>query len=316
MALALLKRAVMRDLPRALVAFVLLAACDGGSMDVRDGEVPSVTDGGPDEVCEDGGCYTRRCRDLTYFDGEAEPGLVIGARRDGVVIPYEDGGDAVYEFGFQGGAMILPTLQVPAAATATETCVQVVLRHREDPAHPGAAGDAPGFVFRLTDPMRRDGDVAWIGPLQDQIGWDAPDGRRLVLEAEVRGVDFAYRGEVAIRLVDADGWDECDTIPTQFRFGCEYVTMGGALTVDAVGDTTGLGCDDLVSVTTTLTPEEPIPDGCLTLTRTQEFSRGCVDEHGLTEGARLEGQWWELPMSGSCDGFLETSLRQEFCSCP
>ncbi|MEC7524122.1 MAG: hypothetical protein VYE22_29850 [Myxococcota bacterium] len=300
-------------------SFVSLVLCLVGCqplvvVETADGGPEPDLDSGPDRICLDGACYAQRCRGLTYFEGDAEPGLVIGELRDEEVVPWEDGQDVTYEWGFQGGTMILPSLEIPASVTSGDGCVQVRLRHREDPAHPGEAGDAPSHSYDWTDPMRRSGDRLQMRHLNDQIGWDAPDGHRFVLEAEVRGVDFALRGEVSVRAVDEDGFDECDTIPTEYRFGCEVWMVTGAVTVDAVGDG-GDGCDDLLDVTLTMAPEATYPDGCVPLTRTLEFSRGCVEAHGLTPGAVVEDAYWELPASGSC-GELESAPSQRHCSCP
>ncbi|MAQ14173.1 MAG: hypothetical protein CMN30_05175 [Sandaracinus sp.] len=279
---------------------------DGGRFDMD----PYAT------VCDLGDCFAPRCRTLDYYDGEAEEGLVIGEYDDGFT-PWTPGGDATYEFGFQGGVMVRPIVQVPAEAVGDERCAVITVRHRPDPAYPDDAGELDFFEENVFTEVLRPGTDVFSSPaLYDQMGWGSPDGVRMIVQAEVRGVDYAYRtGELPVRVVDADGWDECDVVPTAEMFGCTtHVFENGTLHVDAVGDTTGLACDDPVDVTVTYEPADvSVPEGCVELTRTLQVERGCVEAQEVVAGSDREGRWMSEEVPDTCGN--ELGLVLTGCDC-
>ncbi|HJL48139.1 MAG TPA: hypothetical protein RMG45_19940 [Polyangiaceae bacterium LLY-WYZ-15_(1-7)] len=187
------------------------------------------------------------------------------------------------------------------------------LQARPDPAY-----DAPGELELFPENVF----TAQLEPLSgrwesrgfdDQIGWAAPDGVRALVEVEARGVDWARRAEVAVRVVDSDGWDECDVVPRQSRFGCELQLVEGAMAITAIDAPPGFACGDEVAVTVALTPTDPIPEGCVELERTLTLERGCVDAQSLEVGATLDARW-ELGLTDACppDTF---GLQLEGCAC-
>ncbi len=309
---------------RALPALLLVALGCGDAGGTDDGVV--VDGGGADAAlvdadvleCDGGGCVSRRCRLLDYYEGPAEEGLVVGELRDGAFVPYEAGGDATYVFGFQGGVMIQPVVDLPAERVGDEPCVTVTFRHRPDPAYPDDAGELEFFdqtVF--IDALEPDGDRYRGGAYADQMGWSAADGVRMILEAEVRGTDWALRTELPLRVVDQDGWDECDVVPTVFAAGCEVVELAGMVTVDAVGDTSGLTCDQSAPVTLTMAPTDVVvPDGCYELTRTLDIERGCIESQELSAGTTLMESTWVFPADPTMECYETYGIAEGACTCP
>jgi len=307
---------------RALTALLLAAlGCgDSGTTDALPGD-GGRADAAPMDAdvleCDGGACVNRRCRLLDYFEGEAEDGLVVGELEEGALVPYETGGDATYVFGFQGGVMIQPVVDLPAERLADEPCVTVTFRHRADPAYPEEAGELEFFPETvIIDSLEPEGERYRGGAYADQMGWSAADGVRMILEAEVRGVDWALRTELPLRVVDQDGWDECDVVPTVFAAGCEVVELAGEIAVDAIGDTTELACDETAPVTLTIAPTDvEVPDGCYDLTRTLDVERGCIDSQELMVGGTLEATW-VFPADSAMECYQSYGIAEGACMCP
>lgn len=305
------------------LALLLVVACgdDGGPSDgpLADGAVP---DGGRSDAdvleCDGGACVSRRCRLLDYYEGAPEEGLVVGELRDGDFVPYEAGGDATFVFGFQGGVMIQPVVDLPAERVGSEPCARVTFRHRPDPDFPDDSGEVEFFSENvIIDTLRAEGERHRGGAYADQMGWAAADGVRMILEAEVRGVDWALRTELPVRVVDQDGWDECDVVPTTLSAGCELVELTGTITVDSVGDTMELACDETASVTLTMAPTNVVvPEGCYPLTRTIDVERSCIGSQELAPGSMLEEATWVFPADPETSCYQSFGVAEGGCTCP
>ncbi len=307
----------------AALLLALALGCSDETGDASDDVVldGAIADGGIDAdvlECDGGACVSRRCRLMDYYDGPAEEGLVVGELRDGAFVPYEAGGDATFVFGFQGGVMIQPVVDVSAERVGEESCATITLRHRSDPDYPDDAGEVEFFSENVfIDSLDAEGDRFRGGAYADQMGWAAADGVRMILEAEVRGVDWALRTELALRVVDQDGWDECDVVPTTMAAGCELVELAGTITVDSVGDTTDLACGDTASVTLTMAPSDVVvPDGCYPLTRTIDVERGCIDSQELAPGLVLEDLTWVFPADPEMACYESFGVTEGGCACP
>ncbi|MBO6938130.1 MAG: hypothetical protein JJ863_24390 [Deltaproteobacteria bacterium] len=302
-----------------LLALALGCGDDGGGTDdpVTDGAVRDASRDADVLECDGGGCVSRRCRLLDYYEGPAEDGLVVGEMQDEAFVAYEAGGDATYVFGFQGGVMIQPVVDVPAERVADEPCAQITFRHRPDPAYPDDAGEVEFFSENVFIDTLEAVDTRFRGgAYADQMGWAAADGVRMILEAEVRGPDWALRTELPVRVVDQDGWDECDVVPTTFAIGCELVELSGAATVESVGDTTGLACAATAPVTLTLAPSDVVvPEGCYELTRTIDVERGCIDDQGLAPGVVLDEVFWTFPADPEQECYETLGVVERGCDC-
>lgn len=112
-------------------------ACSGNTADPgsdagRD-TGPDLEDAGPDTtLCDETGtCVPRPCEFVTYFEGTPEVGLAIEqADEMGEPTPLEDGGDAYAVWGFQGGLMLQPLLDVPLDEFEVEPrCAEVSITH-------------------------------------------------------------------------------------------------------------------------------------------------------------------------------------------
>ena len=304
----------------ALSAFLIIG-CDSVPVD-GDADVEMDADVDMDASVEeemdcDGGCWVRRCRELTYASGAATDTLDVGEMRAGAFVPYTDGGQATVVFGFQGGVMIQPVVRVPPEAIGADDCVEITVRNRPDPAYPDAHGELAMFTeTRFIDPLRPELLPGFLSAtVFDQLGWNSVAELRMILEVEARGVDWVRSAEFALHVVDEDGLDDCDVVPRRSMFGCELAVPEGTVSVDSVGETEGLSCDATVDVTLTLTPDVSVPDGCVELTRTLSVSRGCVESQSLTAGGTLGSVVWTIPLDESCGGQVELGLQVADCPC-
>ena len=97
---------------------VILGCSSADSMGADSGRDagPDPDDAGPDTIlCDEGGvCIPRPCEFVEYFDGEPESGLTFEqADLTGASVPLRDGGIAYAVWGFQGGLMLQPYLDIP-----------------------------------------------------------------------------------------------------------------------------------------------------------------------------------------------------------
>ncbi|MFK7985510.1 MAG: hypothetical protein AB8I08_05725 [Sandaracinaceae bacterium] len=296
---------------------LLVIACDGGVPADTDADVEDLDASVDEELVCDGGCWVQRCREVAYATGAPTSTLDVGEMREGEYVPYADGGQATLVFGFQGGVMIEPVVRVPTEEIGASDCVQIVVRNRPDPAYPDLAGELGRFSrTEYIDPLRPIEAGNLSATVFNQLGWVTEPELRMILEVEARGVDWVRSAEFALHVVDADGLDACDVVPRQSLFGCERAVLDGTVTVDAVGDTEGLGCDEMVDMVVTLAPDVDVPAECVELTRTVSVSRGCVQREGYAVGASLTESRWELPLGGESDCTSpELGLVTTGCAC-
>ena len=99
--------------------------------------------------------------------------------------------------------MIMPVVSLTAAVAGDERQVQVELKNLPDPAFPDAQGELADFpsTLMVVDLAEVDGDLR-SDELFDQLGWMEPSGVQLLLEATVRGEEFAVTSTVALRVAD------------------------------------------------------------------------------------------------------------------
>jgi hypothetical protein len=307
---------------------VLLVVCLVWGCGSADDDAP-VSDAGPndaasptdafrgdapdsDVVCDEftGRCENRRCRRLTYFDGTPEMGLDVPGFMDGM--------DAEYVFGFQGGVMIQPAVRLPDTITGDEVCVEIEVRHTVDPAFPDESGEIDGFpsaTFRTT--LQSDGAALLRSErVDDQIGWSAADGVRMQLEVIARGTDWARTsGPMSIRLVDADGFQECDLVAKEARFGCIQHVVSGDYEVGAIEDVPGSECSDRVDITLQITPDVEVPEMCFASTRVLEVERGCIASEGYEVGTTGRIEWRYEAVPDTCGEPRDeiVGFRTQFC---
>lgn len=289
----------------------LLVACPPPTDD-GDGGDGGGRDAGPEELECDGGCWPRRCARVDYFEGDAEGELEVGTRQDGVFVPWVDGGDAVYTFGFQGGSMIQPVIRLPAEL-AGDGCVRIETRHSRDPAYPDAPEDELDSFARATfyDIFAPAGDgFITAGPLDDQIGWRAPDGVHLILTITASTTTWTRTRTLHLRVVDEDGFQECDLVPGQGLTGCTYRVFEGVATVESIDRLDGATCDDRLPVHYQFAANDADHAECIDETRTEttdlrhsvEISLGCIRQYGLDVGETF-GMQWRLASTDRCPPF-------------
>lgn len=302
-------------LPILLVG--LLVACSGDDLsphDAGDRDSDVDVDAGPPIECfppRDG-------------EGDGDPiegDLVVGEYRDGVFVPYAAGDTASFVYGFQGGVMITPVVRLPSELASAGDCVEVDVRHLEDPTSPGQLGELEGFSAHVerTYVAAVAGEDATVetSAIQDQVGW-SPFEARFVLDVTLRGRGFARH--VAIPLV-LGASTECEALVETPCPGCCYQRFMGEAVIDTVGEP-GPGCDDTVELTYHFEPagteaacfaEEPPPahPDATMLT----MSRGCLETYAIAEGSRFDMTWRRIA-SGSCSPFLvEAALPLVGCAC-
>jgi hypothetical protein len=116
-------------------------------------------------------------------DGTPPRTLTIGTGEDASFMPYATGATAPVILGFQGGAMITPTLRIPA------------LLSDGSEVFPGVTSD---FTFT------RVGDAFEAANIFDQLGFSTSDfvGKTLVLDATVTGVTFRASASATLTLTN------------------------------------------------------------------------------------------------------------------
>lgn len=157
-------------------------------------------DAGPDTtICFDSGvCEPRPCEFVSYFTGDPEPGLVMEhADTEGEFSTLMDGGEAHAVWGFQGGIMLQPQLQIALDAFEEDLrCAQLEISHR---AVDEESYDIPENVTRYEI---RSSDPLWV---YDQFSYGAAgvDGRLMDLEITVRTQTWARTtGVMQVTLVE------------------------------------------------------------------------------------------------------------------
>ncbi len=130
-------------------------------------------------------------------DGMTPRTLTLGAGAEGMFTPWSDGSSATVLMGFQGGAMITPTLRVSALATEGESiCLRVALTNML------SGGSTPFGDLTTEITFQRVGDVFEAANLYDQLGFDAGAlrGQTLLLAVNVTGVTFTATSTVSLVL--------------------------------------------------------------------------------------------------------------------
>ena len=240
--------------PLTVLALALaLVACDDtsppGDGGTDDGGPPSCTGDGP-------------------FDGTPTGTVRVGEMESDVFVSFDDDPTARFMWGFQGGTMILPVIGIPLDVAGDERCFLITIRHLVDPDAPDAFGetaDFPQLSFWMTGTV--DGDAVWIQALQDQIGWDSPEGARMLLEVTVRGRSFAASHTVAIEVV-GDTPAVCLALERTGGGGggCSYRLVPGTAVVTEIGpDDTGSTCTDAQRVMATFEPTDPATEVCYSI---------------------------------------------------
>lgn len=257
-------------------------------------------------------CEPARCPDLVVFDGAPTPDLDVPG--------YVDGGDVEYVFGFQGGVMVQPVIEVPVDVVGAQPCVEIEVRNAPHPDFPDEGmevRDFPSFVQRVV--LSSDGEVFRSNVLDDQIGWNAPDGLHIQVEIIARGTDWARTtGPLGVRLVDADGFQECDRVRKQNTFGCIQHVVPASYEILEL--TPGASCTDDATLQLQLEPtaDAVAPDMCFARTQTLTVQQGCVDDEGLSVGQTGMLEWRYHAETGNCSGFPDPEvfgLRTAGC-CP
>jgi len=180
-------RAMRRFLPCMLLLVTLLAAC--GPNDPELPKEPAYCTPPPMDFFDAG----------APVDGATPRTLTIGAGEDAAFTPWAAGASVPVIMGFQGGAMITPTLRIPALPSDGATlCLRVELRNRLSDGSDVFPGVMTDFTFT------RVGDVFEAANIFDQLGFSASDfaGKTLVLDADVIGVTFRANASLTLTLTN------------------------------------------------------------------------------------------------------------------
>jgi hypothetical protein len=173
--------------PLALVTLLPLFAC--GPND-------------PDLPTEPATCTAPSIRDFDAgapVDGTPPRTLTIGAGEDLAFMPYTPGATAPVIMGFQGGAMITPTLRIPALpGDGASLCLRVELANRLSDGGEVFPGVMTDFTFT------RVGDAFEAANIFDQLGFSTSDfvGKTLILDANVIGVTFRASASATLTLTN------------------------------------------------------------------------------------------------------------------
>lgn len=186
----------------AIVPLTSLAACGSPA--------PSSVDAGPRVDAP-----VISCGSGVLFSGEPTELAEVGRLADGVFTAWQDGDEVPFQWGFQGGVMITPTVRAPSAIDADgERCVLVEIRHLE-PEGSHVFDAFPSLVARLD--AAESGGALQLESLFDQIGWtEIPRDTPLTLDVTVRGTRAAAHTRLDLRVVPpASGLPaHCDELPT------------------------------------------------------------------------------------------------------
>jgi hypothetical protein len=298
------------------VLFVFLLACSDSSVD-------PATDAGRRDAAPDEDAPPITCLPLRDGDGAPEViegGLEIGEYRDGAFVPYAPNDTATVVFGFQGGVMITPVVRFSDELAASGDCVEVEVRHLEDPAHPGQLADLTSFasyVERTYVANVAGQPQVETSALQDQVGW-APFYARFVLDVTVRSNTFARHVAIPLQLGSENACDDLVETPCP---GCCYRAYPGEAVIEAVGDV-GTGCDDTTTVTYRFEPSSEVAS-CFATETPPTFpdateltmSRGCLDTYAIAAGSRFDTTW-RMIASGTCSPLsVEPALPLVGCPC-
>lgn len=207
----------------------LLALAPLGSLAACGSAAPSSTDAGPRVDAP-----AISCGSGVLFAGEPTELAEVGRLADGVFTAWQDGDDVPFQWGFQGGVMLTPTVRAPTSIDASgERCVVVEIRHIE-PEGSHVFDAFPSFVARLD--ATESGGALQLESLFDQIGWtEIPRDTPLTLDVTVRGTRGAAHTRLDVRVVPPGSGlpEHCDALPTQGEF-CRYRSLPATARVLAI----------------------------------------------------------------------------------
>ncbi len=177
-----------------------------------------------------------------------ELNLTLGTLIDGEHVPHVAGERFPWEWGPQGGTMIVPALAFDPAEVAEGERVDVLLRHAPDPSAPEAFGQASDFPMSFTSApvWLTPSGTPVVGPFFDQLGWSDLTGTRLILTVDAtteRGREA--RVVTPLELTDAAPVDPACEPFLLVEQGCTYREIAGTATVTALvePDPSAYSCD-------------------------------------------------------------------------
>lgn len=151
----------------------------------------------PNEPAYCSGPVTRDLDAGPLLGGMPPRELTLGSGDGATFSPWSDGTTATVVMGFQGGAMIMPSIRVTARATDGDTmCLHVALANTLSDASEVFSGISADLTFT------RVGDVFEAANIFDQLGFDAGAlrGKTLMLVVTVDGVTFTATSAVTLLL--------------------------------------------------------------------------------------------------------------------
>jgi hypothetical protein len=252
------------------VFVLLLAAC--GEMPAEPSADSGTTDSGttsPDASTPDSSAplpdgSPADCFSLTYSTGEPVAAVMLGEMQGETFARYADTGHAEFEWGFQGGTMITPSIAIPPEVAGEGDCVQITLENVEDPEYAGTTEGLQEYFPAGGVDIYRLGSDGLSEPLFDQIAWDDPTGWHILLRATVRGVDFALTETVAIEIdPPSDIPAQCQALPTAGD-GCLYRQIPGTAMITMNEASPSGSCPDPRAVFGIFTPTDPSHTECYT----------------------------------------------------
>ena len=311
----------------ALVVTLALGCPDGRS-DTTDADVPS-SDGDIAYVDSpgsgDGGPVF--CNGNPVFAGEPSLDLAIGGQSaEGAFVPFVDGQDIAFAWGFQGGVMITPSISAPSAISGPgETCVVLDIQNLE-PEGASVFAEFPRFVVRL-DAMPT-GDRLEMYGVFDQIGWSAiPRDTPITLDVTMRGSRGAAHGTIDLVIVPSVP-EHCDALPTT-GMGCVYrqlpatgrITSIRARTADDFQPVCPATPSDPRIVEYELTIDEPYRDCARAPTRTMTLDvagyappERCLADNALVVGSTFPVRFDEA-IAGSCSPYMDVPMAFDAQPC-
>jgi len=141
-----------------------------------------------------------RITDDVFF-GRATHTAAIGTadRLTDAFSPWSNDDVINYEWGYQGGAMVTPSLRIQGATGDSDgVCVRVLVRNEFVAP---LETDEPGIVRDLVFYPR--GDHLQTGALWNLVAYEPPDGRAVDLTIDLRSTELAAQHVLRIRLGDA-----------------------------------------------------------------------------------------------------------------
>ena len=141
-----------------------------------------------------------RISDDVFFGSATHAASVGTIHASGDVFsPWSDDDVIDYQWGYQGGAMVTPSLRIEATTAGPEgVCVRVLVRNEFVEPLPT---DEPGIVRDLV--FYPQGDHLQTGALWDLVAYEPPDGRAVDLNVDLRTTELAAHQTLRIRLGEA-----------------------------------------------------------------------------------------------------------------